>query len=67
MLITSKIVLCPSFERRTWGYTRPPADGASLGGNHAELFHLREDVGDSPGLRDSAVDEAEDEDLVVRD
>src|SRR6266540_2817131 len=39
----------------------------SLGGNHAELFHLREDVDDPPDLSDSAVDEAADEDLVVGD
>jgi hypothetical protein len=43
------------------------ADGALLGLNHAELFHLREDVDHPPGLSDSAVDEAENEDLVVRD
>src|SRR5215831_10171461 len=39
----------------------------SIGGNHAELFHLREDVDDAPGLGDSPVGEADDEDLVVGD
>jgi hypothetical protein len=42
-------------------------DEVLLGPNHAELFHLGEDVDDSPGLRDAAVDETEDEDLVVGD
>src|SRR5215469_10227976 len=40
---------------------------ASLGRNHAELSHQREGVDDPPGLGDSAVDAAEDEDLVVCD
>jgi hypothetical protein len=40
---------------------------ALLGLDHSELFHIREDVDDSPGLGDSAVGEAEDEDLVVGD
>src|ERR1700716_1617653 len=47
--------------------TRPLADWVSLGRNRAELPHLRQDVDDAPGLCDSAVEEAEDEDLVVRD
>ena len=41
--------------------------GASLGRNHAELSHLREDVDDPRGLSDPPVDEPDDEDLVVRD
>jgi hypothetical protein len=40
---------------------------ALLGLDHSELFHIREDVDDSPGLGDSAVGEAEDEDFVVGD
>ena len=33
---------------------------------YADLSHLRVDIDDAPGLGDAAVDEAEDEDLVVR-
>jgi len=44
-----------------------PAQSGSLGGNRAELIHLREDVDHPPRLGDSAVREAEDEDLVVGD
>jgi hypothetical protein len=40
---------------------------ALLGLDHSELFHIRENVDDSPGLGDSAVGEAEDEDFVVGD
>jgi hypothetical protein len=39
----------------------------SLGANHAELFHLREDVDDPPDLCDSPSGETENEDLVLRD
>jgi helix-turn-helix protein/integrase-like protein len=54
------------------GPAAPPPSGrnqpsASVGGDQAELFQLREDVDDSPGLGDSAVDEPEDDDLVVGD
>lgn len=35
--------------------------------DRAELFHLREDIDDTPRLCDPAVHEAEDEDLVVGD
>jgi ketosteroid isomerase-like protein len=45
----------------------PTGGRVSLGLNHAELSHLREDVDDSPGLGDSAVCEADNEDLVVGD
>src|SRR5215467_8908959 len=39
----------------------------SLGLNHAELFHLREDVDNPPDLGDPAVDEPHNEDLGVGD
>src|SRR5262249_4321068 len=39
----------------------------SIGGNTAELVSLRRDVDDAPGLGDSPVGEADDEDLVVGD
>jgi hypothetical protein len=68
-------------EPRCRGYRRPDREpvlatsGAcasqtrsdSLDGNRAELFHLREDVHDSPCLGDPAACEAADEDLVVDD
>src|SRR5262249_17472223 len=52
-----------TLRRRRGG--RRGCERAWLGGNQAELFHLGEDVDDSPDLDDSAVDEAADEDLVV--
>jgi hypothetical protein len=57
----------PSSATQSAPAARPYADGASLGRNHAELSHRREDVDDSPGLSDPPVDEPDDEDLVVRD
>src|SRR5207247_6425733 len=39
----------------------------SLGLDHAELFHLREDVGNPPDLSDPAIDEPHYEDLRVGD
>src|SRR5262245_28359536 len=35
--------------------------------NRAELPHQRHDIDDSPGLGDSAIEEARDEDLIVGD
>src|SRR5262249_44728996 len=49
------------------GCERSLATGPARSRNQAELSHLRQGVDESPGLRDAAVDEAEDEDFVVRD
>src|SRR5215469_17069340 len=53
--------------RRPLPSSRGRPGRGSLGGNHAELFHLREDIDDPPHLRDPAAGETEDEDLVVAD